>query len=143
MRNRRGRGGVKGRARNHADINCPTPFMCAFSKAEAEEKWWPYSPSLRAWAIFHFVTIRKPCASGSSLVSVIYVTPPPPSVSRSRFFSRLYRSSNSATAAAAVAARRRCRRRRPSSLMEQALGCVVSRRRKCAARFVALGLAFA
>lgn len=33
---------------NHADINCPTPLH-VLSAGEAEEKWWPYSRSLRAW----------------------------------------------------------------------------------------------
>lgn len=28
---------------NHVDINCPTSLR-VLSAAEAEEKWWPYSP---------------------------------------------------------------------------------------------------
>lgn len=44
---------------NHADIKRPTALR-ALSAAEANEKWWPYSPDLPSRAIFHFVTIRKP-----------------------------------------------------------------------------------
>lgn len=38
------KGSEKEGARNHVDINCPTPLR-VLSAAEAEEKWWPYSSS--------------------------------------------------------------------------------------------------
>lgn len=80
MRNRRGKG--RPESRGHKLSYAVT---CLLSAAEAEEKCWPYSPSLRAWLSSTLLRFENPVPPGSSLVSVIYVTPPPPLISRSFF----------------------------------------------------------